>query len=235
MINIFITPQGVATIHDPLHHPLTLAKKMTVLSPDWKGAEVTEKRPVLKWQPLPGADSYRIMWLVERPGQPYGPSGNGSTRDTQYQMPEDVQLGCRYEWSVWAERPGAPDTPFPEHALGYWSAAYFYTPGGKEAFLRHEPHRMTSRKGAAYFGVSPGQSLPQGILLMNVIAGSPAFAAGLEPEDILTSFNGKPLAGVTTNDFVAMVRRQAIGSVVKLDYLRNGVKETTQVTVAAMP
>jgi S1-C subfamily serine protease len=147
-------------------------------------------------------------------------------------LPVDAVRERRYEWSVFAQDAQG-------EILGYWSAAYFYTPGGKEAFVKAGAQLHTGKKGTPYLGLSPvrfdGTSLIQGITIRNVMANSPALDAGLQPLDVLTSFNGKPLDKTTVREFVEMIRAQPLGSVVKVEFLRNGEKKSANITVGAMP
>jgi len=228
LISVLIDPHGLATIHDPLIRPLTLKKKMTVDGP-MGNVVMTDKRPVLKWEPLTGATNYQVFWSAEEPGKPLPVGGNNaSTSDTQLTIPEDLLPGRRYQWSVFGKDATGRE-------LGYWSAAFFYTPGGKEAFQKAGPWPTTARKGAAYLGISPRPGGSSGIVVMNVLAGSPALAAGLKPNDVLTSFNDKQLNSLSIGQFVELVRAQPIGSVVTISYTRDGVAKSAQVTVASMP
>jgi membrane-associated protease RseP (regulator of RpoE activity) len=228
----FIDPSGIAKSRASSMALMHL-KKMTVLSPDPKGtAVVADKRPTLVWQPLPGASSYQVYWLVEPAPHVVASQVHEHTTATRFQMTEDAIPDRRYEWGVMAFGPDG-------RQLGYWSAAYFYTPGGKEAFAKI-PEMTSPKKGTPYLGIvplrpggMPGHEL--GILVRSISAGSPALAAGLQPDDILTSFNGKPLAQATVVDFVNLVRAQTAGSVVALEYMRQGVKKSTKITVGTMP
>jgi hypothetical protein len=230
---VFIDPSGMETIHS-MSGVLLHQKKITVLSPNWKGTEtLTEKRPLLVWQPLPGAAAYEVRWLEEPAPQVISTSGGGHTDATQFRMTEDTIPNRRYEWSVMA-------LDVTGWQIGYWSAAYFYTPGGKETFAKFPDLSMRPPKGTPYLGLMPFKfsgisNMSQGIFVQSIGAGSPALQAGLQPHDLLTSFNGKPLATVSQADFVSLVRAQPVGSVVAIEFLRQGVKKSVNVTVGALP
>jgi serine protease Do len=67
-----------------------------------------------------------------------------------------------------------------------------------------------------------------GVVIMGVEPGSPAEKAGLKGGDVITQVNGHPIK--TGNDLVNPIATAAIGSKVKLGYVRDGqAKETTAV------
>src|SRR5713101_137152 len=69
---------------------------------------------------------------------------------------------------------------------------------------------------------------PYGVVIMNVEPGSPAEKAGLKGGDVITSVNGSPVK--TGNDLVNPIAQAAIGSKIKLSYVRDRArKETTAV------
>jgi hypothetical protein len=107
-------------------------KKLTVLSPDplKPPATTTEKRPLIQWQPLPGATRYQVYWLVEEAPLKIVNRGTGETTGTEFRLTEDVTPNHRYELGVNAYGSDGQQ-------IGYWSAAYFYTPGGAEAFAKN--------------------------------------------------------------------------------------------------
>jgi serine protease Do len=70
---------------------------------------------------------------------------------------------------------------------------------------------------------------PYGVVIMGVEPGSPAEKAGLKGGDVITSVNGKPVK--TGNDLVNPIAQAAIGSKVKLEYIRDGQKKETSATV----
>lgn len=69
---------------------------------------------------------------------------------------------------------------------------------------------------------------PHGVVIMGVEPGSPAEKAGLKGGDVITAVNSKPVK--TGNDLVNPIAQAAIGSKVKIDYVRDrSAKETTAV------
>jgi serine protease Do len=73
----------------------------------------------------------------------------------------------------------------------------------------------------------------QGALVVNVQAGTPAAAAGLKVEDIVTQVDGKPVTSEA--DFRDMVARLAPGSSVPLTVWRDGASRTVDVKVGERP
>ena len=62
-----------------------------------------------------------------------------------------------------------------------------------------------------------------------LVKGGPAERAGLRPGDIITTFDGKPVASPT--DLLAMIRSRAPGDKVKITYQRGGKESTVEVTL----
>lgn len=76
-----------------------------------------------------------------------------------------------------------------------------------------------------------GLAQDKGVVVTGVDAGSPAEQAGLQPGDVLTALDGKPLRGV--NDLRNAEGLLPVGSVVKLDVLRQG--KPREVTATLRP
>jgi hypothetical protein len=234
----FIDAKGDVNLSmHPDNHDLVHVKKLTVISPDPSGGTtVLDPRPLLKWQALPGAVRYQVNWLIEDAPFHVVGHGSGGTDATEFRLNEDTIPNRQYEWSVWAFGPGV------EGQLGYWSAAYFFSPGGKEAFLKGPKGPVSAMKGMPYIGIVPlrllgsgSLSKPEGITVHGVEGNSPAMKAGLQPNDVLTSFNGKSLADASEADFVEMVRALPIGARVPVEYLRDGKTQTAEISIEAAP
>jgi putative serine protease PepD len=75
------------------------------------------------------------------------------------------------------------------------------------------------------------RSLAGGVRLGTVEPNGPAAAAGLRTGDVLTRLDGRPLDEPA--DLIALVRKYAPGTAVKVEYVRGGAHLTTQVTLAA--
>jgi len=92
-----------------------------------------------------------------------------------------------------------------------------------------------------WFGVTifpvekPG--LKHGALVSSMQPGGPAEKAGLQPGDVLLSFDGEPTDAVFFEDVPTLYKRMAdyaAGSVVKVGYRRGGVDKVADLTVAKM-
>jgi hypothetical protein len=70
---------------------------------------------------------------------------------------------------------------------------------------------------------------PYGIVIEVVEPGAPAEKAGLKPGDVITAVNGQPVK--TANDLVNPIAQAAIGSTVRLSYIRDGAQKETIATV----
>ncbi len=79
---------------------------------------------------------------------------------------------------------------------------------------------------------SLGLASTRGALVSGVDAGSPAANAGLKQGDVITSYNGKPMAD--NNQLRNSVAATAPGSRVELEVLRNGRTEKLQATVGEL-
>jgi serine protease Do len=78
-----------------------------------------------------------------------------------------------------------------------------------------------------------GLSKPEGALIGQVLADSPAQKAGFEAGDIITSFDGKPVA--TSRELPPMVGRIKPGSKVPVTVIRQGEEKTLTVTIEELP
>jgi serine protease Do len=70
---------------------------------------------------------------------------------------------------------------------------------------------------------------PYGVVIEGVEPGSPAEKAGLKGGDVITGVNGKPVK--TGNDLVNPIATAAVGSTVKLTYMRDRAQKETTATV----
>ncbi len=72
--------------------------------------------------------------------------------------------------------------------------------------------------------------VPQGALVVNVVNGSPAEAAGIEPNDIITSLDGERIN--EDNDLAAVISNKSSGNNVTLELWRNGETITSSATLS---
>ncbi len=93
-----------------------------------------------------------------------------------------------------------------------------------------------------YFGVTPTDLTPedaqrlkarQGALITSVEEGSPADKGGIQVEDVIVEYNGRPVKGEL--DFRDMVARTEPGTTVPVKVIRNGREVTLRVKVGEAP
>ena len=93
-----------------------------------------------------------------------------------------------------------------------------------------------------FLGVMPADVTPedaqrlkvkQGALITSVTEGSPAAQAGIQVEDVVVEYNGKPVKGEV--DFRDLVARTEPGTVVPVKVVRNGREMTLRVKVGEAP
>jgi S1-C subfamily serine protease len=102
----------------------------------------------------------------------------------------------------------------------------------------------TGRASHAFLGVQPGELTPElaerlgsdwssGVLVLDVVAGSPAAESGLRPGDIITGLDQRPVR--TVDDLLAALRELDPGHVIDLRVLREGRTMTIRITIADRP
>lgn len=78
-----------------------------------------------------------------------------------------------------------------------------------------------------------GLKKAQGALVSQVVPNGPAAAAGIQPGDIISAFNGKEV--VTSADLPHLVGRTKVGDKVNLDIVRQGKAKTLKVQIGLLP
>ena len=68
-----------------------------------------------------------------------------------------------------------------------------------------------------------------GVLVSTVTPNGPAAKAGLKPQDIIVSVDGKPVKD--GDELVAIISEKAPGSTVRLGYIRDGKQQTAEVGI----
>ena len=87
-------------------------------------------------------------------------------------------------------------------------------------------------KTAPYLGVSLGEKDGQ-VVVVEVVAGSPAEKAGLKAADVITAFDG--VAVKTAVELKDAVAKKKAGDEVAIEILRGGEKQTVKATLAERP
>lgn len=96
----------------------------------------------------------------------------------------------------------------------------------------------------AFFGIEPGDLTPQiaqglglgqarGVVVLQLVAGSPADKAGIKVGDVITAVDGKTVDSVEA--FLAAIRPHKPGDVVTATRLRSGKSQDVKVTLANRP
>ncbi len=74
--------------------PIVYYLKMEIISPDNKSL-VTEKRPTLRWEPIPGADHYKVDWRNDK-----REFGHERTIRPEFTFSKDIEPDTVYHWEV---------------------------------------------------------------------------------------------------------------------------------------
>ena len=95
-------------------------------------------------------------------------------------------------------------------------------------------HRVSRGSIGIEFAAQPNPAIARiygsGVTVSNVVAGSPAETAGLKIGDTITSVDGKELK--SGDELVAEIAARKPGTKAKLNFVRNGKKQDTTVTIA---
>ncbi len=85
----------------------------------------------------------------------------------------------------------------------------------------------------AWLGINVKTSAQGGVMVVDVFPGSPAQAAGMEPGDVITRLNGKPV--FAPSDVTSVIAAMHPGQQVKIQYQGSGVSYTSSVPLATRP
>ncbi|MCB9687668.1 MAG: PDZ domain-containing protein [Alphaproteobacteria bacterium] len=191
-----------------LHH----VRKMALSGPA-RGEVVTEARPVLGWEPVPGADHYGVRWF-ELPTESGRMKPAEPVRGTTWTFPFDVVQGRVYQWDA-----EAYDASGERIAR---MGGSFRTPGGE--VVRTWP--------ATWLGVNPVDVPGRGVVVGAVVPDSPAARAGLRAGVVVVSYRGRSLA--SANELRAAIADTPAGTVVELVVRDDeGVETTLRPTIEA--
>jgi putative serine protease PepD len=116
------------------------------------------------------------------------------------------------------------------------SGVGFATPSNTDVRIANEIIK-TGKAQNAYVGVSLNPQVGGGAAIskssQGVVSGGPAAKAGLQPADVITAVNGKPI--ISVNQFVATIANYAPGNTVTLTVKRGGQTKTIKLTLGAQP
>jgi hypothetical protein len=74
--------------------PIIYYLKMRIIAPDNKSF-VTEKRPTLRWEPVPGAHHYKVNWRNDKRD-----FGHEITTSPEFTFGKDIEPSTVYKWEV---------------------------------------------------------------------------------------------------------------------------------------
>jgi S1-C subfamily serine protease len=93
--------------------------------------------------------------------------------------------------------------------------------------------------GVSYAPLTPaiaaqlGTEARDGIIILEVVPGSGAEAAGLQAEDVVTAIDDTALVG--ESDFAEIINQHQPGDTVTFDVVRGGQTQSVQVTLGERP
>jgi serine protease Do len=102
------------------------------------------------------------------------------------------------------------------------------------AAVAQDQKAPTTRPARGWLGckLAPNED-GKGIVVVEVLANSPAAAAGLQEKDTLTQLNGKPIDDI--QGFVASMRQSKPGDEAKFTVLRDNQEKQITVTFGDVP
>jgi carboxyl-terminal processing protease len=94
-----------------------------------------------------------------------------------------------------------------------------------------ETQAFEEKQKGEYSGIGAAlQSEPEGLVITNVFAGSPAAGVGLEPGDLIVAVDGETTAGVAIETSIARIKGEA-GTQVELSVKAQGDGDARKITV----
>ena len=116
--------------------------------------------------------------------------------------------------------------------------------GGGEVKAREKKKKEAEKPEAGFLGVAYGPVPPPvaeylglgdspGVMVVDVVDGSPAEKAGLKERDIIRKLNGKPVKG--PERFRRLIASHKAGEKVKIEYLRAGRRHEVTVELGVRP
>lgn len=100
----------------------------------------------------------------------------------------------------------------------------------------------TGRATHPWIGISGGNitaetarrfGITAGALVIDVVPGGPAEAAGIRPQDIIVGFDGEPIESM--DELIVVIRERRVGQHVPVELVRDGQRMTLEVTLGNKP
>ncbi len=146
--------------------------------------------------------------VIQLVGGPNGANGNGVTADVDVQVTSDGGHGQAKQIKVVAR----PKTDDPDAAQRGWLGVS----------IMSVPEAVAAQAG------TPGR----GVMVGNVMTGSPADKAGIQNNDVIVSINGEEVAG-DVGPAVDLIKTHKPGETINVGILREGKPSTMKVTLGS--
>lgn len=110
-----------------------------------------------------------------------------------------------------------------------------YSASAKDLEVRRNAEAEWAKAPVAFLGVAKSALLPEygGARIEDIVTGTAASAAGLQPGDIVTEIEGRQVSN--WEDLVRGIRRSKVGQKVQLKMVRDGKELTIEATLSARP
>ena len=207
--------------------------------------------------PLGDSDAVRVGQVVFAIGNPFGfqetvTQGIISARGRRAMNDSDVEF-LQTDAAVNQGNSGGPLLNLRGEIVGINTAIFSKTGGNvgisfavpsNTARQTLESVLATGRAVRGYLGVvlqamSPelaaqlGATDQRGAIVVDIVAGSPAEAAGLQPGDIIRKIGGRPIIGL--NDVRTRVAELSVGAKIEIVFERKGSQISASATIAEAP
>jgi hypothetical protein len=199
-------------------------------------ANVNAERPTLRWEAVPGAAGYELTWFEEMPAERRVLKTSQSLKAAgpQYTFEQDVVSKRLYEWDVRA-------TDAAGNSLAHGNA-YFLTPGATVEDMKRPGAPPPPPAGSSWLGVSVKEQNAAiaevlrgkpGLVVEDVLADSPAVAAGLRAGDVILRIGDQPTT--TVGEFIGSISALAPGTSVQLTVWRAYKERTVAAVIGKRP
>ncbi len=112
-------------------------------------------------------------------------------------------------------------------AMGYYA--------GRTAAQRAQPRSASAIEIPAIPQPQVPPTMSRGVMIIQVIAGSPAERAGLRPGDMIIAINGDPVTLLENESLEARISRYNPGDQISVGIVRNGQKRGVEVVLGRDP
>jgi S1-C subfamily serine protease len=82
--------------------------------------------------------------------------------------------------------------------------------------------------------IASAEDLVEGAYIQEVISGSPAAKAGIQPDDVITAIEGKKVTGSDEKLIAQIISEKKVGSTLSVTYWREGSEKTVSLILEAM-